>query len=117
MSPSVKLKTPRSGSVKSHWGWSVGCWCGSFDARTGPHLLAVGGRGLAELVVVGEDGIVLRVGCLPTLTLSLSRGVSCRSKVVETGLLSPSIELGRGGGERSCQQGQCRERGAHVYGL
>lgn len=61
------------------------------------YLLAVGRGGLAKLVNVVEDGVVLLVSSLETGTLTLSGAVGGGAKVLEAGLLAELVKLGVGG--------------------
>lgn len=78
------------------------------------HLLTVCRGGLAKLIIVGEDGVVLRIGFLVTRALTLARSVGGSSKVHQPSLLGPSIHLGRGDRNGSCHQGHGCDRKTHV---
>ena len=74
------------------------------------YLVAVGGRGLAELVNVVEDGVVLLVRVLLAGALALARGVSRGTEVHQAGALGELVQLGVG---RSRQQGQGKRGEMH----
>lgn len=67
-------------------------------------LLPVGWGGLAKLIDVIQDGIVLGVGCLQTCAFTLSRRVGRGTKVKQAGFLGVGLELGRGQRQRRRQQ-------------
>ena len=113
-SPSVKLNTPCSGSVKSHW---ITRQDNRHSAGNTPreevscYLVAIGGSRLAELVGIVTDGVVLLIGILLTRALTLARSISGGTEVHKASALGELVQLGIG---RSRQQGQ--SEGGEMHG-
>ena len=76
------------------------------------YLLAVGGRGLAKHLVVGQDAVVPRVRLLLAGALTLARSVGGGAKVHEARLLGLLVQMSRGR-RQGCQQGQGKELSTH----
>ena len=78
-------------------------------------LHAVRRSGLAELARLPHDLVILCVGGLEAGALSLAGGVGRGAEVLQTGLLSVSVEQGGCQGCRGADQGGCGEGGdAHL---